>query len=185
MGKTQNKVIRKGLRLKIEQVVVGTLSMLSPIKYVALLAIFLVLSSCRTQPPTIIQKEEVIWTYKDSIVQRDSICYIPIERYVDIVPIYDTLVLSTSIAESRSWVDTSNHILRGVIRNTKAIQYQVKYIEKVVTNDSIVKVDRPIPYPVVEEKRYIPTFAWICIILSILSIILLGVWVYLKFYKPI
>ena len=181
MRKTQNKAIRQGLRLKIEQVVVGTLSMLSPIKYVALLAIFLGLSSCRTQPPTVIQKEEVIWTYKDSIVQRDSICYIPIERYVDIVPIYDTLVLSTSIAESRSWVDTSNHILRGVIRNTKAIQYQVKYVDRVVTNDSIVRVEVPKPYPVVEEKKVIPKWAWITLVWSVITLISIGYGLYRKF----
>lgn len=183
MRTTQNKAIRQGLSLKIEQVVVETLSMLSFIKYVAMVAIFLGLSCCRTQPPTIIQKEQVIWTYKDSVVQRDSICYIPIERYVDIVPIYDTLVLESSTASSRCWVDTSNRLLRGEIKNTKAIQYQVKYVERVVTNDSIVEREVPVPYPVVEEKRHIPTFAWICIVWAAISIVLLGLWLYIKFKK--
>ena len=181
MRKTQNKAIRQGLRFKIEQVVVGTLSMLSPIKYVALLAIFLGLSCCRTQPPTVIQKEEVIWTYKDSIVQRDSICYIPIERYVDIVPIYDTLVLENSVSISRSWADTTNHLLRGELKNKNAIQYQVKYVERVVTNDSIVKVEKPIPYPVVEEKKVIPKWAWITLVWSVITLISIGYGLYRKF----
>ena len=183
MKKTQNKAICQGLRLKIEQVVVGTLSMLSPIKYVALLAIFLGLSCCRTQPPTVIQKEEVIWTYKDSIVTRDSILLIPIERYVDIVPIYDTLVLENSIAISHSWVDATNHLLRGELKNKNAIQYQVKYVDRVVNNDSLVYKEVPKPYPVVEEKKVIPKWAWITLVWSLITAALLICVIYFKIKK--
>lgn len=151
----------------------------------AAMGLFLALAviSCRTQPTTVIQKEEIIWTYKDSITTRDSICYIPIERYVDIVPIYDTLVLENSISISRSWADTTNHLLRGELKNKNAIQYQVKYVDRVVKNDSIVEKEVPKPYPVIEEKMYIPTFAWICIVWAAISIVLLGLWLYVKFWK--
>lgn len=144
----------------------------------------LVFTSCKTQPPTIIQKEEIIWTYKDSIVTKDSVCYIPIERYVDIVPIYDTLVLENSIAISHSWVDTTNHLLRGELKNKNAIQYQIKYVERIVTNDSIVERKIPVPYPVVEEKKVIPTFAIICICWTVISFVILLGLVYLKFIRP-
>lgn len=138
-----------------------------------ILALCLFFVGCKTQPPTIIQKEEIIWTYKDSITTRDSICYIPIERYVDIVPIYDTLVLENSISISHSWVDTKNHLLRGELKNKNAIQYQIKYVERVVTNDSIVEKEVPKPYPVVEEKIKYPWWSWITLAWFIFSMILL------------
>lgn len=138
-----------------------------------ILALCLFFVGCKTQPPTIIQKEEIIWTYKDSIVTKDSVCYIPIERYVDIVPQYDTLYLNSSIAESKSWVDTTNHILRGELKNKNAIQYQIKYVERIVTNDSIVEKEVPKPYPVVEEKIKYPWWSWITLAWFIFSMILL------------
>lgn len=130
----------------------------------------LIFSGCKTQPPTIIQKEEVIWTYKDSIVTKDSVCYIPIERYVDIVQIYDTLVLENLIAISHSWVDTTNHLLRGELKNKNAIQYQIKYVERVVTNDSIVEKEVPKPYPVVEEKIKYPWWSWLTLMWFVFTV---------------
>ena len=140
---------------------------------VLILALCLFFVGCKTQPPTIIQKEEIIWTYKDSIVTKDSVCYIPIERYVDVVPQYDTLYLSTSIAEAKSWVDSTNHILRGEINNLKAIEYKYVEVERVVANDSIVERQVPVPYPVVEEKIKYPWWAWITLAWFIFSMILL------------
>jgi len=148
--------------------------------YMALFCL-LAFTSCKTQPPTIIQKEEIIWTYRDSIVTKDSVCYIPIERYVDIVPIYDTLVLENSIAVSHSWVDTTNHLLRGELKNKNAIQYQIKYVERVITNDSIVEKEIPVPYEVEVVKTKTPTWAWICLCFSVIVVCAALIKVYLKF----
>lgn len=148
-----------------------------------ILASIVIFSSCRTQPPTVIQKEEIIWTYKDSITTRDSICYIPIEMYVDIVPIYDTLVLENSIAVSHSWVDTANHLLRGELKNKNAIQYQIKYVERVVTNDSIVQVEKPVPFEVEVVKTHIPTWAWICLVWALITVASIAWSVYKRFRK--
>lgn len=148
-----------------------------------ILASIVIFSSCRTQPPTVIQKEEIIWTYKDSITTRDSTVIIPIERYVDIVPIYDTLVLENSIAVSHSWVDITNHLLRGELKNKKA--FEVKYVEvgKWRTKDSLVYVEKPIPYEVVEYKVKRPWWAWICLTWTIITILSIAWAVYRKF-KP-
>ena len=157
--------------------------------YLLLAALFLasmiIFSGCRTHQPTIIEKEVIKYVHSDSVRYIDSTVVIPIERFVDIVPQYDTLTLSTTLAKSQSWLDTTNHILRGNIWNLNAIQYQYIEVEKIVKNDSIIEKELPKPYPVVEEKKVIPTFAWICIIWSVLSIVLIGVLVYLKFAKPI
>lgn len=148
-----------------------------------ILVFIAIFSSCRTQPPTVIQKEEIIWTYKDSITTRDSICYIPIERYVDIVPIYDTLVLENSIAVSHSWVDTTNHLLRGELKNKNAIQYQVKYVDRIVTNDSIVEREVPVPFEVEVVKTHIPTWAWISLVWAVITIASIAWSVYKRFRK--
>lgn len=145
-----------------------------------ILASIFIFSSCRTQPPTVIQKEEIIWTYKDSITTRDSTVIIPIERYVDIVPIYDTLVLENSISVSHSWVDTTNHLLRGELKNKNAIQYQVKYVERIVNSDSLVYKEVPKPYPVVEYKVKRPWWAWICLTWTIITILSIAWAVYRK-----
>ena len=155
---------------------------LHKVAYMALFCLF-VFSSCRTQPPTVIQKEEIIWTYKDSITTRDSTVIIPIERYVDIVPIYDTLVLENSISVSHSWVDTTNHLLRGELKNKNAIQYKVKYVERVVNSDSLVYKEVPKHYPVVEYKVKRPWWAWICLTWTIITILSIAWAVYRKF-KP-
>lgn len=148
----------------------------------AYMALFFLLAftSCKTQPPTVIQKEEIIWTHKDSITTRDSICYIPIERYVDIVPQYDTLTLNTSLAIAQSWVDTANHMLRGHIWNKNAIEYQIKYVERIITNDSIVEKEIPVPYEVEVVKTKTPTWAWITLGFSI---IIIGVFILIGYFK--
>lgn len=149
---------------------------------IIILGIIIGFIGCKPQQ-TVIQKEEIIWTYKDSITTRDSICYIPIERYVDIVPIYDTLVLENSISISHSWVDTTNHLLRGELKNKNAIQYQVKYVERVVTNDSIVEREVPVPYEVEVVKTHIPTWAWICLVWAVITVASIAWSVYKRFRK--
>lgn len=93
---------------------------------------------------------------RDSLIIRDSVVITPIERIVDIVPQYDTLHLQTSLAKSKTWVDTTTHSLRGEITNKKQTQnknrVEVKYINRV---DSVV-IEKPIPYEVIKEIRYIP-----------------------------
>lgn len=146
-----------------------------------LLIIGLCFTSCKPQQ-TVIQKEEIIWTYKDSITTRDSTVIIPIERYVDIVPIYDTLVLENSISISHSWVDTTNHLLRGELKNKNAIQYKVKYVDRVVTNDSIVEREVPVPFEVEVVKTKYPWWAWITLSWFIISLLSIGYTIYRKFF---
>lgn len=118
---------------------------------VIFLALFCILSGCKSIKPTIIEK--VI--YKDSITTKDSIIFIPIEKYVDVVPMYDTLFLSTSFAESKSWVDTSQNKLVGNIIQ-KGIEQHFKENEKIIKMDSIVEIEKKVPYKVIETKNNYP-----------------------------
>ena len=138
-------------------------------------------SSCRTHQPTVIEKEKIVYQTKDSIVYKDSTVYVPYEVVKDYS--LDTLVMKTSLAESKSWLDTNSLYLVGEIRNLKA--FQIKYVEvdKWHTKDSIVEKEKPVPYPVVEVKTKTPTWAWWTLFICIGLLGYVGVRLYLKF-KP-
>lgn len=128
---------------------------------------------CSPLRKTIVEyKTEII--KKDSLLIRDSTVVIPVERVVDIVPAYDTLILETSLARSESYVDTVSHILRGKIENKNTFSHQIKYTIKTVVRDSLVY--KPEPYPVeVKVKNKVNGFllGWfICSILAIVAFIL-------------
>ena len=122
-----------------------------------ILTFALLLMGCASQKSVVVQsKEEVKTILRDSVVIRDSIVITPIERIVDIVPQYDTLHLQTSLAKSKAWVDTTTHSLRGEITNKEQTQnknrIEVKYVNRV---DSVF-IEKPIPYEVIKEIKYVP-----------------------------
>lgn len=138
------------------------------------------LDGCKPEQ-IIVEKDKLVYVTKDSIVHRDSTVYVPVEVYKDYA--LDTLVLRTSLAESKSWLDTSSAYLIGEIRNIKALE--VKYIEvdKWHTKDSLVYKEKPVPYPVIEEKVKRPWWAWICLTWTIISIASIIWTVYIKLKK--
>lgn len=130
-----------------------------------------------------IPSEEVIYTYKDSIITRDSTVLIPKEYYRDFTTILDTLKLETSTASSKSWVDTTSRVLTGFIESKDNIKY--KYITKTeyITRDSIVTVN--VPYEVVVEKeiRYVPHIYKVSLYWLLISIFFLIGFLFTKFSK--
>ena len=141
------------------------------IKSFIITLIIILINSCGISKPnttTIIQ-------YKDSTITNivDSVVYIPKERIVDIVPIYDTLYLETSKAKSVSYVDTTNHVLRGSIENKAGIEYKYIYKDKIVYRDSLITKEIEVPYEVIKEVKthfWYEKFLWLMTILSILYI---------------
>lgn len=89
---------------------------------------------------------------RDSIVYNiiDSTVIRPVEVIKDIVPVYDTLHLETSLAEAQAYVDTSLHVLRGSIKNKEGYTQKIKYVDRIEYRDSIQIVKEP--YPVEIEK---------------------------------
>ena len=145
-----------------------------------LLIIGLCFTSCKPQQ-TVIEKEKLVYVTKDSIVHRDSTVYVPFEVYKDYS--LDTLVLRTSLAESKSWLDTSSAYLVGEIRNLKALE--VKYIEvdKWHTKDSLVYIEKPVPYEVEVVKTHIPSWAWITLVWALITVAFIAWSVYKRFRK--
>ena len=125
-------------------------------------------------------KTETIYNYRDSLVIKDSVRVVelPVERITDIKPIYDTLELETSLAASKTWLDTTFHILRGEIHNKPQASLPTKYVEHTVYRDSIVTKEVPVEVQVVKtvHPKYEP-WLWIYLFASLLAV---GLYIYIK-----
>lgn len=146
-------------------------------RYIALLFVLLMVGCKSTKQTIITPKEHEIKVYRDSVVLRDSIVLIPIEKETDISKITDTLTLETSLAIAKSWIDDEQ--LKGTIQNKEQHQNRVTTITKYVeVRDTIIRYV-PQPYEVIKEVRYIPKiYKYALIILCFI----LGYYGF-KFYK--
>ena len=122
---------------------------------------------------------------RDSIVihQVDSIVYHPKERIVDIVPVYDTLKMSTSIAEAKAYVDTTTHTLKGSLNNKQGTTTKIKYVDRIQYRDSIQIKDVPIPVEVKKEVKIHPWYErilWVMSAIGLIFIVLLALKIYRK-----
>lgn len=111
-----------------------------------------------TRYATVSGVEKEVTNYKDSIRIRDSIVVIPVERIVDIVPQYDTLKLETTQARAKAYVDTTLHLLKGSIENKDKAKTEVREVVKFVEKIDTLYIEKPIPYKVEKQVRYVPAF---------------------------
>lgn len=126
--------------------------------------------------------EKTIIRQIDSLVLRDSVIYvdIPRERIVDIVPVYDTLRMSTSVASASAWVDTSMHVLVGeVVNSTTPIETTIQYVDRWHLRDSIVIQE--VPVEVIKEVSHYPKSYWYLLGCVILIAVIGAVKLYIKF----
>lgn len=81
----------------------------------------------------------------------------------------DTLRLKSSLAEATAYVDTTKKVLCGTLEQRGEVPVRVVERERVVTRDSVVYQDRPVP--VVEEKvvKVVPLFWRIFAVLGIVA----------------
>ena len=129
------------------------------------LVLFLLLLASACRSPKEIGSETVVRYIDSTIVfYRDSVIAVevPVERIVDIVPIYDSLHLETSLAEANAFVDTATHTLKGSIENKKgAVVTKTVYLpseEHIVYIDSIQK--KEVPVYIDKVKYRTPKFIW-------------------------
>lgn len=134
---------------------------------IILLATLMGCATIRTVPV----KTETVFKYIDSLVIKDSVRVVelPVERIKDIVPIYDTLELETSLAASKTWVDTTFHTLRGEIRNKPQAKISTPYEEHIVYRDSLVYKEVPVEVEKIVKK--VPGIyrisLWVCLLLIV------------------
>ena len=140
-----------------------------------LLIIFILLfTACKTIQYVPIKGDTQI-EYRDTTIIKDSIIYTPVEVIKEIVPDMDTLYMSTSLAESKSYIDKDNKVLRGEMKNKKGITETIKWKEKIVYRDSIVTQE--IPVEVIKEvvKTKHPFYEPILWLFTLLSIGYIGI----------
>ena len=143
--------------------------MLNIFLFVFLLS-FISCSTTRYVPVKETEKEVI--NYKDSIRIKDSIVIIPVERIVDVVPAYDTLKMETTQARAKAYVDTTLHLLRGSIENKNKAKTEVREAVKFVDRTDTLYIDKPVPYEVEKQVRYVPAIYKLSLIFMIATIIL-------------
>lgn len=147
--------------------------------FIIFLFIFVGCSTTRYVP--IKETEREVVNYKDSIRIRDSIVVIPVERIVDVVPVYDTLKLETTQAKAKAYVDTTLHLLRGSIENKDKAKTEVREVIRFVERTDTVYVEKPVPYEVEKKVKYVPAIYKLSLIFMIAAIALTVIRLILKF----
>lgn len=128
---------------------------------------FFLLTGCgirkHIQKPVVL-KDTVIIHKTDSILieKRDTVIQTPKEFYKNFEGLNDTLVLETSLAISKSFINTDKNVIEGFIQN-KDVKMEHKEIQKElkVIKDSVI-VYKNIPYEVEIPVKYIPKFYKVC-----------------------
>ena len=118
------------------------------------------------------ETEKEVTNYKDSIRIKDSIVIIPVERIVDVAPVYDTLKLETTQARAKAYVDTTLRLLRGSIENKDKAKTEVREVIKFVERTDTLYIDKPVPYEVEKQVRYVPAIYKLSLIFMIVTIAL-------------
>ena len=147
--------------------------------FIILIFTFMGCSTTRYVPVNEVEKE--VTNYKDSIRIRDSIVVIPVERIVDIVPAYDTLKLETTQAKAKAYVDTTLHLLRGSIENKNKAKTEVREVVKFVERTDTLYIDKPVPYEVEKQVRYVPAIYKLSLIFMIAAIVLAVIRLFLRY----
>ena len=125
-----------------------------------------------TRYATVSGVEKEVTNHRDSIRIRDSIVVIPVERIVDIVPVYDTLKMETTQAKAKAYVDTTLHLLKGSIENKDKAKTEVREVVKFVEKIDTLYIEKPVPYEVEKQVRYVPAIYKLSLIFMIATIVL-------------
>lgn len=135
-----------------------------------------ILGGCAIQKPPV---THTVIEYRDSLVfKTDTVGVpIPVEVVKEITPT-DTLKMETSLAKSVSYYDKDIKMLRGTLENKKgSIKTEIVYKERVIVRDTTIT--KEVPVEVVVEKKVTPRWAWVSLIVSIISVMLIGFYAYL------
>lgn len=126
------------------------------IDIIAILALlflaFLGITSCSRKTVGVIQKTEV--RYIDSTIYHIDTTYVqlPNEKVTDVVYMWDTLYLETSVANATAYIDSKTKTLKGTLNNKDSVKTVIEYQDRYVYKDSLVYVKEPYEVKVVEYK---------------------------------
>lgn len=153
-------------------------------KKLIILFLALCFCCCKPQHQVIVEHKYEYHTVDSTVWHTDTTYFqVPVEVYADYTSLLDTLVLQTNYASSWAAVDTINMLLVGEIKN-KNFQVTIEYRwkERIIKNDSIVEVEKLVPYEVEVVKTKIPTWAWLCLAWVVLCVGLVAWRLYRRFF---
>lgn len=140
-----------------------------------LLVFLCLLTGCSTVKYVPVQGEKIV-EYRDTTVYvKDTVTVeVPREVVKEIVSKDTVSILRTSVALSTAKIEKGmlHHQMeqKGVIKTKIDTVIKVQYVNQYI--------DKEIPVEVQVEKKYIPQWCWISLILNII----IGVWFAAKFY---
>lgn len=139
------------------------------------LALGLMMIGCKTVYVPVERTEYV--TVRDSVYFVDTLVQYKVEKESvrDYTGLLDTLNLETGMASAKAWVDTSKNVLAGEIKNKEnVIDIPVQVKERVITRDSIVYKEVPVPVEVVREVHSKYELAlWGYLVFSMIVVVLI------------
>ncbi len=147
---------------------------------VAAIILLLLISGCSSVKYVPIQTEERVEIRDSLIYVRDTVTVeIPREIVKEIVPQDTTSILKTSVAVSEARLEQGqlHHTLeqRGFVKTKIDTFYVTKIEEKTVYKDRPVEVEVPV--------KYVPSFFKFCLWWFIGSLILIALWIVMKFKR--
>jgi len=131
---------------------------------------------------------ETVINYVDSTILhiKDSVRITEATRYKDFAGLLDTLKIRGAHSQMAAWADTTRNIIAGELKEDEIKERErVVYRDRIQYRDSIKVVEKTeyVDRPVVEYKT--PKWAWWSLAISVLSILIFGIKVYLKFKTKI
>ena len=139
-----------------------------------LFLILLLFASCATIKYVPVKGEDI---YHTEYITKDSIVYTPVEVIKEVVPELDTLYMETSVAKAKAYLDTNLNTLKGEMKNKKEIIYK----DKIIYRDSIIIQKQEIPVEVEVEKKVVPSWCWLLLVINILTAIVFAIRLYFRF----
>lgn len=121
---------------------------------------------------------KTITNYVDSLVIRDTTVIHTETRIKDYTIIPDTLKLEGAHSSAKAYVDTTNKMLAGELKE-KPWKEKIVYKDKLVYRDSIVTKEVPVEVEVV--KKVVPKWCWYSLGLNLLFLLILALKIWLKF----
>lgn len=148
------------------------------IKYPLILLIFGLCIGCGNVKQIPVQTVEKVVVKDSTIYVKDTVTIeVPKEIVKEVVPTDTISILSTKLATSEAKIEKGmlyhkleqKGAFKAKIDTVITVQYVDRYINKEV------------PVEVIVEKKHIPTFFWISLILNIVGILIIAFKIYLKF----
>ena len=139
----------------------------------------LFLTSCRSVVEVPVQNVEKI-IYRDSLIYVKDIITIevPYETIREVIPMLDTSIIKTSVAESVAYLDTCKMKIHHTLVQKGELEVKYDTVVKIEYVDKIIERDVPVKVEVIKYKRdalfwVLASWALLCLFLVIIKLFVL------------